>query len=676
MDSPSDKSALGVPYQIPRNTLALLMVAQVVVVLPYLLHLSPWLIAVGLFCGFWRTRVYQGVWDYPARWVKAALVFSSVAGVALSGVDGFSLEAVASLLVLAFALKLIEMKSRRDAYLVIFLSYFVIAIQFLFDQSILVAAYELVAFVVVTAALVGLNQLHSQVRPLSSLRLAGVLTAQALPFAVVLFVLFPRVSPLWSVPLPNSGATGISDEVTPGEIATLTRSDEIAFRVNFAGRNPPLRDLYWRGLVYSSFEAGTWRAGPPLPRSRPLQRAEEGDVSYAYTVLLEPTFRNWLFALDVPSSLTPGVRETPDYRLEVSEPVLSVFRYDATSYPELPMAPGELSRRLRERETRIDPDANPRMVAFARERFAAAGSPAGFVREVLQRIREQDYAYTLQPPLYEGADSIDQFWFDGRAGFCSHYAGAFVYMMRAVGIPARMIGGYQGGEINPLTGALVVRQYDAHAWAEVWLEGSGWQRVDPTSAVAPERIEQGLDAALSAEDRNSLSLLTSVRLGEWGLASATLQFLDSIEHTWNLWVIGFDNNVQSGLLRKLLGEITPMRIAMVMVAAGALSLALASAFVFLRQRPLPQHPVERVFSRFANRLAASGYTRAPEESPAGFLRRVAGDVGLTDAQIGGVVAELDTLLYNPAVAWGNAELRQLKRQLRRLQFRLAFGSSR
>lgn len=675
MDAAKDRSALGIAYQIPRNTLALLMVAQAVVVLPYVLHLSPWLIGVGLFCGYWRTRVYQGVWDYPGRSIKAFLVVASIAGVALSGVGGFSLEAVSSLLILAFALKLIEMKNRRDAYLVIFLSYFVIAVQFLFDQSLLVAAYELLAIVVVTAALVGLNQLHTRVRPFVSLKLAGTLVLQALPFTLVVFVLFPRVAPLWSVPLPNSGSTGISDRVTPGDMAQLTRSDELVFRVKFDGEIPAPKDLYWRGLVYSVFDEGTWSAGPKLPPTRQRsQSPAQGGVRY--DVVLEPTFRNWLFALDTAYSRTPSVIRTSDFRLEARDPVLSVFRYEVTSYPDAAMDPGALPTYLRARETDLGRTGNPRIESFARSLWQRTGTVEGYVTAILDTIRQQDYRYTLQPPHYTGADSIDQFWFDGRAGFCTHYASAFVYMMRAVGIPARMVGGYQGGEINPLTGHMVVRQYDAHAWAEIWRDGIGWLRVDPTSAVAPQRIERGLNAALSEEDRSSLSLFTNARLGEWGLASTLLQLADSLEHRWNLWVIGFDANVQSSLLRDLLGKLSPTRIGLALGVGGGVSLGIVAGVLFWRRRALPRHPVERIFSRFAERLAASGYVRRPEESPAGFVRRVAGQVGLSQAQIGGVVAELETLLYNPGVAWGRNELKALRRQLRRLQFRLAFGSAR
>jgi transglutaminase-like putative cysteine protease len=673
MASARASSGVGFAYQIPRNSLALLMFAQVVVVLPFALQLSPWIIAVGLFCGYWRAGVYQGRWSYPHRWVKALLVLASVVGVAVSGAGAFSLEAAASLLILAFALKLIEMKSRRDAYLVIFLAYFVIATQFLFDQSILVAVYELGAICVVTAAMIGLNQLHTRVRPLASLRDASKLVLQALPFTLVLFLLFPRIAPLWTVPLPTAGKTGITDVVKPGAIAALTQSDELAFRVVFEGEIPRYRDLYWRGLVYSEFEDGAWSVGPELPAVPSSLRPEPGRGEVAYEVLLEPTMSDWLFALDTAFPRSAGVASTQDYRLRARDPILSVFRYGVASYPDFVMDE-RLTSRLITRETRIDLQDSPRAVALARSLHD--GDDERFVDAVLELIRQEPFRYTLNPPRLPDAGSIDAFWFESRAGFCTHYAGAFVYLMRSVGIPARMVGGYQGGEINPISNHLMVRQYDAHAWAEVWLRGKGWQRVDPTAAVAPERIERGLSAALSANDRARLSALTSARLGAWSTLADMLYWVDSLEHRWNLWVIGYDSRFQAGFLERLLGKVTPGRTGLVMLAGGVASIGLVAVFLFWRRRPRKRHPVERMFLRFAGKVSGYGLQRNPQESPGAFVRRAARNAGWRDEQADQIVAQLNALLYNPAVSWGRAEVASLAAQLRRLQFRLAFASAR
>lgn len=666
------RANIGVAYQIPRNTLALLMLGQVVVVLPYLLQLSPWIVAVGLFCGMWRANVYQGRWDYPARWVKALLVVACVGGVVISGVGAFSLEAAASLLVAAFALKLIEMKSRRDAYLVIFLGYFAIATLFLFDQSLLIAVYQLGALMVVTAAMVGLNQMQTRVRPLPSVKLASVLVLQALPLTLVMFLVFPRLAPLWTVPLPGSSIAGLSDNVRPGDIASLTQSDELAFRVVMEGAIPPPSQLYWRGLVYSDFEAGGWKAAERR-RAVSFPAPEADDLSYE--VLLEPTMQTWLFALDNPTSPDAAVYRTRDGRLEARDPVLSVFRYRARRHRT--EASGQsLSETALLRETAIDPAANPRIQAWAKALLAEHGSATGMLTAIVEKIRGEPYRYTLSPPLYQGADGIDDFWFDGRAGFCEHYASALVYIMRSAGVPARVVGGYLGGEVNPITGHVVVRQYDAHAWAEVFLPERGWLRVDPTAAVAPERVERGLSAALSSADLATLSVFSNARMGDWDLVADALRWIDSIEHRWNLWVVGYDAQFQSRFLSELLGGQSATRIALAILGGGGACLGMVAVVLFWRRRPVQRHPVEKAFRAFAEKMAGYGYRRAVHESPSVFVRRVAGEVGLSEAQFGPLVAELDTLLYNPAVAWSGRELKALRRQLRRLQFRFAFGSAR
>lgn len=664
--------AVGVAHQIPRNTLVLLMVGQTAVILPYLQQLSIWIVAVGLFCGMWRTNIYLGRWDYPKRWVKAVLVVACISGVALTGVGAFSLEAMASLLVSMFALKLIEMKNRRDAYVVIFLGYFAIAIQFLFEQQLLLALYQVGSFILVTAAMVSLNQLQVAARPLPSLKLAALLAAQAIPLTLVMFLLFPRMAPLWTVPLPGSSVTGLSDSVKPGDVANLTRSDELAFRVVVHGDMPPPSQRYWRGLVYSDFEDGGWKARERRrARDYPLPRQDD----LAYEVLLEPTMQTWLYALENSTSDHSNVYLTLDTRLESTDPIMSVFRYRATQHRK-PDQPQPLTEQMRIRETAIDPEANPRLQALGKALLAEHGTAVGMTRAILTHIRREPYRYTLSPPGYPGRDAFDGFWFDGQAGFCEHYASAYVYLMRSAGIPARVVGGYLGGEVNELSGHLMVRQYDAHAWAEFYDPELGWFRVDPTAAVAPERVEQGLSAALSAADLASLPLLSSARIGDWDLAGSVLRWMDSIEHRWNLWVVGYDGNVQYRLLGDLLGKVNAARIGIAILIGGGIGLGAVALIIFWGRRPTQRHPVERAFRGFSDALAAYGHVRRPEESPSAFVRRVADEVGLKEAQIGPLVAELDTLLYNPGVASGGRELRALRSQLRRLQFRLAFGATR
>lgn len=665
---------VGIEYQIPRNVLALLMIAQVAVVLPHTVQLSPWIIAVCLVCGIWRTMVYQGRWTFPPSWVKALLVVAAVVGVSASGASAFSVETASSLLIVSFALKLVEMKTRRDAYVVIFLSYFVIATEFLFSQSLVVALYEIVAAVLVTAAMIGLNQLRTNVRPGASLRLAGALLGQALPLTLVLFVFFPRVAPLWSVPVPSATSTGISDRVTPGDIADLSQSDEIAFRAVFAGSAPSPNEMYWRGVVYDRFDGETWTQGRPLPRLAPEQIVppEQRGVGLSYTLLQEPTFATFLFGVTTPVPKNGQIELRQSYTMQAETPLMSLLRYDVTSYPEFVRGAAlTYDSPTIQRALALPEGDNPRAREWARRELAKAGSVPAYVQRVLDEVANQ-FTYTLKPPLLTTQSSIDEFWFDTRAGFCVHFAGSFVYLMRAAGIPARMVGGYQGGELNPLTGHMVVRQYDAHAWTETWQPGIGWQRNDPTFAVAPERIRTGLSAALSADDRSSLSALTNARLNGFGSYNQLLYLFDSLEHRWNMWVVGYDTNAQLDYLTELLGaRPSPATIAIAVSVGGALSLGFAALALFLRRPGAPKDLLTRSFLQFCAVAARRGVIKEPWESPMAFVSRAATHYQLPAQQVAEVVAGMEHLLYNhPAGAkQSRFERRRLSRMLRSLRWR-------
>ena len=667
---PAARSAV---FQIPRNALALLMMAQLAVLLPHMAQLSLWIVGVALFCGFWRTQIFRGRWGYPNALIKGLLVLCSIIGVAVSGTGGFSLEGATALLLLAFALKLLEMKTRRDAILVIFLSYFVIATQFLFDQSLPLAVYEVGATVLVTAALIGMNQVHAQVRPLRSLRIAGYLIAQAVPLTLVLFLFFPRIAPLWSMPLPSGAKTGLSDRMKPGDVARLSRSDELAFRVSFQGEVPANPELYFRGLVFPRYRDGEWIASP----GDELGRSELGPRGSAeplrYDVLIEPTASKWLFGLDTVASPRGPLMRTEYHTLQANNPVHAVFRYRVESYPDQLLEPTELSESIRAESLALQADRNPRLRRLARRWWQAAGGEVRqFAATLIEHIRTEPFHYTLTPGVLPEVDAVDAFWFDSREGFCTHYAGATVVAFRAVGVPARLVAGYQGGVINSITGHLEVRQYDAHSWVEYWEAGQGWQRLDPTAAVAPDRIRQGLSAALSSADRSQLSLFANARLGEGGLIGTALEWFDSLEHRWNLWVVGFDDNQQRGLLTRLLGELTPRRIGLAMLAGGALSLSLVTLLLFWRARPLPRPALERSLLLVQQGAERLGYPRQLQESPGRYFDRLLAQ-GVLKAPVPTGPAgqsfgeQLEAALYNPSAP---AQGERLKRQLRQWRWRL------
>ncbi|MEM6710456.1 MAG: transglutaminase-like domain-containing protein, partial [Pseudomonadota bacterium] len=295
------------------------------------------------------------------------------------------------------------------------------------------------------------------------------------------------------------------------------------------------------------------------------------------------------------------------------------------------------------------------------------GDVDAFIARIAEYVRNEPYVYTLSPATLPELDSVDRFWFDTREGFCTHYAGATVLLLRAAGVPARMVGGYLGGAVNRITGHLEVRQYDAHAWVEYWLPQQGWLRFDPTAAVAPERIRSGLSAALSQEDRAQLSLFAAARFGGEGLVGTVLQWADSLEHRWNLFVVGFDASQQKGVLARLLGEVTPQRIVIGMLAGGGMCLALVSLVLFWRIRQPARPPLEAAFDALTQAAARVGVVRQADESPAAFLRRLAVVEEGGWESYGGTVEGLQQHFYDPTAEHDGAVL---LRELRRWRLRL------
>ncbi len=676
----------GTVTQIPRNSLIMLMACQAMVILPNSANISVWIIGVALFCAWWRWMIFLDRKIFPSIWLKTALVFSSVAGVLISEGVSKNLETWAALLIIAFALKLLEMKTRRDAYVVIFIAYFVISVQFIFNQSMGIVVYEFLALILATAAMVGMNQFHTRVNPKQSIKIATQILLQAIPLMVVVFILFPRISPIWSIASPTQKArTGLSSEMTPGDIASLARSDEIVFRAEFENSVPNNDKLYWRGRVYSNFKLGTW-SEEKIPkkkydtakihwanseREKWFTPKTTGLSKISYSILLEPTHDRWLFGLDVASPRTPATGLLWNYRLASKKIVQSLFQYEVDSFPDANMNPS-LPLFLEKQTLAIDVRDNPKTVKFAQNLYKKSKNNEDYANKILAHIRQQEYFYTLEPPTLPRKNSIDEFWLNSREGFCTHYAGAFVYMMRAVGIPARMVGGYQGGEINPVTGHVVVRQYQAHAWAEIWIANKGWQRFDPTAAVAPTRISEGLAAALSENDVSSLSTFTNLRLNN-SLGLQKLMFMfESLQHRWNLFVIGYGTEMQTDFLEKILGKITIAKIAMVLLFAALLSIAFVSLSLLKNNNNKKStHPALRIIHSFLNKLSKQGWVRQNHESAKQFITRVAAEKGLDEKEYASTINLIERMLYNPPTQTSSTHLKVFKKSLYTLQKKMA-----
>jgi transglutaminase-like putative cysteine protease len=482
----------------------------------------------------------------------------------------------------------------------------------------------------VTTALVALHQPGEHQFKRSTIRVAGVMLLQAMPLMIVLFFLFPRFGPLWTVPIKSHTAkTGMSDFMKPGDVASLSQSADVAFRVKFEGDIPAKSKLYWRGLVFSRFEQGVWSAlgyyDVPVEEQRPAEVVTMGD-SLRYSIIMEPTQQNWLYGLKYARSSTSTVMQTADFRLFSPGPLEVEYMYQVSSWPEV-VVEDVLSEWRRKTEIKLPPGENAQTRKLALDLRAEAGSDEVFVDMVLEKFRSEPYFYTLRPGLLSERNQIDEFLFQSRRGFCEHYASAFVFMMRAAGVPARVVAGYQGGEVNPVNKTVIVHQFDAHAWAEVWLESSGWVRVDPTAAVSPQRIEYGLEEAMQTEGSFlSATPLSPLRYRSIPLLNQMRLRYDALTYRWQSWIVAFDRDRQFDLLRNLFGETSTRMFAFALLGSWALVLALVAISLFRKRPTFPVSPLEKHYRIFCNRMTRLGVARRPGETPNQFAMRAAIEV--------------------------------------------------
>lgn len=581
---------------------------------PHAFNLAPLVSAFFAFILVLRLVIYANQWRLPGRLIKAVLTLLGIAVVLASyhGVAGQK-GGVALLLVMV-GLKLLEVRARRDLYITVFLTFFLMITQFLYDQSFLIALYMLALAVGLVALMIEMNRVAASASWWQPLRGAGVLLLQALPMMVILFVLFPRLSsPLWQLQLSDPvGVTGLSGSMSPGSISELSQSGAVAFRAEFEGEPPPRSDLYWRGPVFSETDGRNWTAE---------MHGAIDDINYRpvgepvrHTVTLEPSGQRWLLMLDRPG-MTPVQRAkmTPDYQILANREINSRIQYQAVSYTQY--EPGAIMETQRRKNLELPPTITPRMQALANGWVQAAAEPMDVVRAALAHFNARNFIYTLSPPLLR-QNPADEFLFETRSGFCEHFASSFVLLMRAAGIPARVVAGYQGGELNPVGGYFVVRQSSAHAWAEVLLEGRGWMRVDPTAAVAPDRVESPIEFGDARNLGDPITFQTDADLSSLGRIGRDLKFyLDALGAAWNDWVLQYDKGSQAELLARLgLDFLKRQGMAVLMILLVA-ALTLGVGFYLVRQSRLRPDPVKKSYDRFCKRLAEKGVRRRGNEGP-------------------------------------------------------------
>jgi protein-glutamine gamma-glutamyltransferase len=634
--------------------LAWLSGSLLLVIAPHALRAPWWLTLLTLCLYGWRFYFSLNRVPLPSRWLVLGIALAALAGTWIEFRTLFGRGPGILLLMLFSGLKLLETRSHRDAAVAAYLGYFLIVTNFLYTQSIPTAALMCLALFAITATLIGFSA--PQRPPAANLRTTAVLLAHAAPAALALFLLFPRVQgPLWGLPQDAyTGITGLSETMTPGNLSSLAQSDAIAFRAEFEGQ-PPVQALrYWRGPVLWDFDGRTWTVAPvALAQFEPPR----GSARYRYSIVLEPHNRPWMFALETVASVPERSRITADGQLLASSVVRVRLRYELTSVADAQPSPDE-DRRALARALRLPPGVNPRAGALAAGWRAASRSDEEVLARAIAFLIQGRYLYTLEPPPL-GAHSVDEFLFETRAGFCEHFSSAFAFLMRAAGIPARVVTGYQGGELNPYDRIVTVRQSDAHAWAEVFIRGRGWLRVDPTAAAVPGRVESGLARAVPQGE--ALPLMLRERM-EWlrGLRSQW----EALAHKWNVWVLGYGPERQRDLMSYIGIRDADWRAltAILFTVLGLVTLALLAWSLRRFARP---DPVQRAWRAFCSKLALHGVERAPHEGPRDYAARAARTLPASRRAILRIGAQYIRLRYGAhASRPGVARLRRMIRELR------------
>ena len=650
-----------------RDTLFLLLVIGWVV-LPHVPHLPWWctLFIAGVLA--WRGLLAVRARPLPGRWWLLALLLAAVAGTWATHRTLLGRDAGVTLIVALLAMKTLELRARRDAFVVFFLAFFTMLTNFFFSQSLAVAAAMLVALLGLLTALVNAHMPVGRPPLAQAARTAGWMALLGAPVMAVLFVLFPRLAPLWGIPSDAmSGRSGLSAQMEVGNLANLALDDSIAFRVRFDGPMPSQQDLYFRGPVLSEFDGREWRPllGRLAQRFPPPRLVDPQLVGFGapvrYEVTMEPNNRPWLLTLDAatepPKVPGMGVAMTGELEWVASRPIVDLLRYTAVSHVNFRQGPQRRAAVLPE-YTQLPPGYNPRTLELAGRilRENPAGDSLALIQSALRLLRTGGYTYTLEPGVY-GRDTADEFWFDRKAGFCEHIASAFVVLMRAMSIPARIVTGYQGGERNGVDGFWVVRQSDAHAWAEVWIEGRGWLRVDPTAVVAPgrtgslQRLVPPRGAFASAMDTVSPNLAANFRAA-W----------EAMNNRWNQWILNYTQSRQLNLLRDI-GFESPSWEDLARVLLAVIALVALGGAAWSWWDRLQHDPWLRLLARARKRLRQAGVETGNAAAPRQIADLVTTRFGADARGLADWLLKLEAQRYAPRPGTTLAALRREFQQL-------------
>jgi len=607
--------------------------------IPLLFTLPAW---ISLWCiTLWGYAVFAQIksWPWPNRSIRLGLTIAgSLLAFSFLGQGRLDGRTFVGLLAIMAGLKPLENERHRDRMMTLFLVYFTIISSLFVIENFMITLYMFFSVFITTASLIHFN--HPDKPPVFGLRLSAIIMAQAVPIMIVLFIFFPRLEGTYfTFRGGTQGRTGFSETLKPGAISRLVKDNKTAFRAAFLGDIPAAEDLYWRGLVLWRFNGSGWERGIKAFR---LKKQYHGQRALEYDITIEPHQKNYLFALDLPVTSPAFTYLMDDHTLIRRWPLRRGFRYRVKSYTDV--NPNFLALR-NVRALQLPDEGNPQSRALAKQWMDQCETGDQIVDKAIDYFRSNKFQYTLNPPLLD-KDPIDAFLFETRKGYCEHYASAFAFLMRAAGIPARVVVGYLGGERNPYGNYLIVRQYHAHAWTEVFLGGGGWVRLDPTTAVAPERISMGLAESLVADELPDF--LSQRRLGRVGLYWEKVKFMwDSINLRWNAWFMEFSRIEQMGLWMRLWLTVQFHTTQIILVGSGLIGI-LATMVLYRMRRghsELGKDPVAAGYRSFCRKLERAGIRREAFQGPRDFAQQVSVMRSDLKNQVDGIIQRYIDLRY-------------------------------
>jgi len=620
--------------EIPKRQLIFLLSAIGLITLPHSLQ-----IPILLFCFFallWTWR-FLGVWKknvLPNPFLVFVLMLTGV-GLLFFQYHGvvFGRDAGTGLFVVALGLKLLEIKSARDIYLIAYLAFVVAATEFLYVQNVLMAIYILVVCILLICTLIAVN--HEQSNNTVSLKMAGKIVLQALPIMAMLFVLFPRLEPpRWSLLQEERKApSGISDTLEMDTMNKLALSYDLAFRVKFEGDVPPQNQRYWRGVVFSFTDGKKWIQSSNTHFGHFMDTPTFSGKSYSYTLMLEPQQKNWVYSLEMPAEFSHPLSRNESYQLITPNNPTERAEYKIKSYPNYNT--GYITKTEYRDNLQLPSEPSEKITNLVKQLQGFDVSPEMFIQNVLNHFHNEKFVYTLAVPLMS-ENPVESFLFDEKQGFCSHYATAFVYLMRVAHIPARVVGGYQGGELNKVGNFLEIRQANAHAWAEVWLKGKGWIRIDPTTAIAPERVEQEIDVAAQVENGELYFEPMTLSNQQMDWLKTVRHLWENVDYSWQRWIINYNNQNQAQFLKTF--GIHNLQVMMYwLMYFMALILALSAWFLLKKQYRAADEALI-IYEKFCRKLEKNNLTRKPTEGFKDFSQRAASEIPNLSIQISEVTA--------------------------------------